>query len=96
MVALYDSEDPELAHNGRRIDELGLGANAGASIEAAVEAASKLKVDGVSHTRCRAAIAGRDRDGLAQSVAWLVERLSGGQGGQGGQATAEVTSAATP
>jgi UDP-N-acetylglucosamine:LPS N-acetylglucosamine transferase len=77
MVTFSEApSNPELAHNGRRLAELGVALDLGVNPDPAeVEAAVEAILSPPRHEAMRRAIGGLRKDGLEQAVEFLLTRL---------------------
>ena len=78
MLALHESDSPEMEHNARRVVELGLGESLPSDFTAEeVVAAVKRLASPESREAVRRRCAEFDRHGLDEAATWLADRLAG-------------------
>ena len=78
VLALHESDSPEMEHNARRVVELGLGESLPSDFTAEeVVAAVKRLASPESREAVRRRCAEFDRHGLDEAATWLADRLAG-------------------
>ncbi|MDY7092273.1 MAG: glycosyltransferase [Acidobacteriota bacterium] len=76
MITLYEAGNPEMDHNGRRIEELGLGIDLGAQADSSqlLDAVRRLQ-EPATYAATRKRLQELPRNGLEEAARWLEKRL---------------------